>query len=126
MSAQGHTKRRERREREREESEREGDALNRIISSQIINGIILGCSLGNSGQLDRRGNKERQREEQADRDKGNHVRRRRDEKIQKQGGPWVVGRSLLAFALNSAFIIFLIPRQSLADKQEITALIGLG
>lgn len=48
------------------DSQRDGDALNRIISSQIINGIILGCSLGNSGQLDARGNKERQREEQAD------------------------------------------------------------
>lgn len=76
---------REERERQRE-TEREKDALNRIISSQIINGIILGCSLGNSGQLDARGNNERRREEKPDRDKGNHVRRRRNEKIQKRGG----------------------------------------
>lgn len=38
--------------------------LNHIISTQIINDIIFGCSVYNAGQLDARGNKVGVRERQ--------------------------------------------------------------
>lgn len=38
------------------------EKLNHIISAQIINDIIFGCSLYNVGQLDARGNEEGVRE----------------------------------------------------------------
>ena len=45
------------------------DTLNHIISTQIINDIIFGGSLGNTGQLDASGNKEGERERIKDRNK---------------------------------------------------------
>lgn len=127
MSAQGHTKRRRERERggKQEEGREGGRGLNRIISSQIINGIILGCSLGNPGQLDAGGNNGRRREEQARRDKGNPVRSR-DEKIQNRGSVGGEEESISVYIELGFHHSSDSEAPSLADKQEITTLIGLG
>lgn len=44
--------------------------LNHIISAQIINDIIFGCSIYTAGQLDARGNKEEGREREKERARG--------------------------------------------------------
>lgn len=63
MHTRAHTRRTRAKQRHRQrEKERERGMLNHIISTQIINDIIFGCSLYNVGQLDARGNKEGVRE----------------------------------------------------------------